>query len=290
MEQYNYLRPSDYNRAIAKDNLDKVTSEDPTILEQAELSSIEEVASILRGVYDTEHIFRPLYIYEKGASYQPGDKVVMDAPAWVQGTTYAVGSWVSYQGWAYRLLTLTGYLNTVAPSTSSTWECLLKNDSIYTALPDGPEFKYLKSYIAGDIIVHGGKAYTCIKDTLYNFPNNTTYWTLTGAGAPLSTAPEPDKTLSTGWVRKDPRNPGLVMALADVVLYHLHSRINPRNIPEIRAIRYDGNSPEQTGGAMGWLKRGIKDSITLDLMPLPKEVSKNLPSYGNSNPKQTHYY
>lgn len=42
------------------------------------------------------------------------------------------------------------------------------------------------------------------------------------------------------------RNDSLVMFLVDMVLYHIHSRIAPRNIPELREIRYTA--------AIDWLK------------------------------------
>lgn len=35
------------------------------------------------------------------------------------------------------------------------------------------------------------------------------------------------------------RNPLLVMFLVDMLLYHIHSRLNPRQIPQMREVRYD---------------------------------------------------
>ena len=66
------------------------------------------------------------------------------------------------------------------------------------------------------------------------------------------------------WTKGDNRNPQIKMYLIDIMLYHLCSRINPRNIPELRNIRYDGASPSQIGGAIGWLKSIEKGKVNLN--------------------------
>ena len=37
----------------------------------------------------------------------------------------------------------------------------------------------------------------------------------------------------------DDRNPLIIQYLVDIMLYHLHSRITPRNVPQIRIDRYN---------------------------------------------------
>ncbi len=44
----------------------------------------------------------------------------------------------------------------------------------------------------------------------------------------------------------DDRNPLIVMYMVDISLYHLFTACTPRNVPEIRGIRYDA--------AINWLK------------------------------------
>lgn len=63
----------------------------------------------------------------------------------------------------------------------------------------------------------------------------------------------------------DNRNPKIVDVTIDVLLYHMHSRISPRNIPDLRRLRYDGDDPQQRGGAIGYLKQVQKGIITPDL-------------------------
>lgn len=40
------------------------------------------------------------------------------------------------------------------------------------------------------------------------------------------------------WMEGDQRNPFMIMLVADITLYHIHSRINPRQVPELREVRY----------------------------------------------------
>lgn len=42
-----------------------------------------------------------------------------------------------------------------------------------------------------------------------------------------------------GFEKKDSRNKYLKMILIDIALYHIHSRISPHQIPELRVLRYD---------------------------------------------------
>jgi hypothetical protein len=70
---------------------------------------------------------------------------------------------------------------------------------------------------------------------------------------------------SNCWVEGDNRNPMILQLMIDVVLYHILSRIQPRNIPDLRKERYDGNDPNQNSGAVGYLKRVQKGDVQLDL-------------------------
>jgi phage gp36-like protein len=56
------------------------------------------------------------------------------------------------------------------------------------------------------------------------------------------------------------RNPLIIMYLVDIVLYHIHARISPRNVPEIRQIRYER--------AIDWLRDVAKGVLNPNLPPL----------------------
>ena len=55
----------------------------------------------------------------------------------------------------------------------------------------------------------------------------------------------------------DDRNPLIVMYLIDCVLYHIHARITPRNMPQVRVDRYNA--------AMMWLEKVADGKISPDL-------------------------
>ena len=69
------------------------------------------------------------------------------------------------------------------------------------------------------------------------------------------------------WKFGDNRNQQLVNYFIDIALYHVHSRISPRNIPDLRVKRYDD--------AIKWLKMAGRGDITAEL-PLiqPKQGAR----------------
>lgn len=91
-------------------------------------------------------------------------------------------------------------------------------------------------------------------------------------------------TNTTYFTEGDPRNPKLVDVTIDVLLYHIHSKISPRNIPELRRIRYDGDNAIQGGGAIGWLKGVQKGNIQPDLPVIDNtDQSTHNIAYGQSD-------
>jgi len=79
------------------------------------------------------------------------------------------------------------------------------------------------------------------------------------------------------------RNQAVVMYFMDITLYHLHSRVSPRNISKLRADRYQA--------AMEWLKMAAYGDIQPDLPLKTDEFGKadNRLKYG-SNPKSKMHY
>lgn len=62
---------------------------------------------------------------------------------------------------------------------------------------------------------------------------------------------------SISWTLGDNRSQQLVVVMVDIVLYHLHTRIAPQNIPELRVLRYRS--------AQRWLNDANKGNITPNL-------------------------
>lgn len=117
-------------------------------------------------------------------------------------------------------------------------------EALQVAVGQAPPVQYSDGidYAAGTKVMANGLTYTCILDTTgTQHPTDATYWTLDAA---------PYWTLSTR------RNPYLVMVLVDIVLYHVHSRISPNNIPKLRLDRYQE--------AMDWLHEVAMGRSSLD--------------------------
>lgn len=72
----------------------------------------------------------------------------------------------------------------------------------------------------------------------------------------------------------DERNPIILLYLIDIVLYHLHTNISPRNIPELRGIRYEA--------AIDWLKMVAGGKINPDLPTLPDDNAEYSISVGGN--------
>jgi hypothetical protein len=91
------------------------------------------------------------------------------------------------------------------------------------------------------------KIYRCILNTTTSGnnenPNNATYWELIGSNDTLylvdvtNTAEKLNDV--SFFTENDPRDALLIRLMVDLMLYEIHSRINPRMIPELRIQRRD---------------------------------------------------
>jgi len=68
-----------------------------------------------------------------------------------------------------------------------------------------------------------------------------------------------DPTEAAFWEKADPRSPLLIALIVDITLYHLHSRVSPRQIPELRLMRYEA--------AMDKLKKACNTAL-----PFPRKT------------------
>jgi len=84
---------------------------------------------------------------------------------------------------------------------------------------------------------------------------------------------------ATEWLPTDPRHDLLVMYVCDMILYHLHSSVNSRKIPDIRKERYKE--------AVGWLEMVADRTESPDFTEA--DTDSELVIWG-SNEKQENYY
>jgi hypothetical protein len=139
-----------------------------------------------------------------------------------------------------------------------------------------------KIYIANDSVAAGETPLTTPAKWDLKADNNTFYTCI------LATDAGDLPTDTTKFTAGDNRDPKLKIVVVDIALYNMHSRITPRNIPEIRQIRYDGaGNKDKSEHAVGWLEKVQKGTVAPDLDVLLDEdgvTEQNTErfSYGNS--------
>jgi len=179
--------------------------------------------------------------------------------------------------------------------------------TLYVPTPH-PTFDYKQVYKVGDVFFWNDYVYTCqiatqildhqaqlnigvaISTPVANiFPNDTEkgvqYW---GEGVLYDLEPDTLDSLSEG----DARDQKLLQICVDITLYHLHCRIAPRNIPQLRIDRYMGLESDRisnnqrilypTYSALGWLQSAsIGNDITPEMPILQPESGKRTLWGGN---------
>ena len=163
-----------------------------------------------------------------------------------------------------------------------------------------PLFQYGGLYNLGDQVFWKGKIYTCkIQTPLLDHDTGLQYRVIQqlpianpapddinvgeqywGVGVtytiPIGTMPDNTAYFAAA----DNRDAQMVLYLIDVTLYHLHSRIAPRNIPDLRVKRYTD--------AVNWFKLCATGEVTPEL-PLLQPHQGNRIRYGG-NIKQINNY
>ena len=133
------------------------------------------------------------------------------------------------------------------------------------------EYDNAASYTTRDLI-----AFPDVEDEVYSVNADTEGEDQTISG--ISPVDDPTK-----WTKGDTRNALIKMHLVDITLYHLHSRINPRNIPDFRIERYRD--------CIKWLEMVAKAKISVNLPIIePEEDQVGLRIKWDSNEKFNHQY
>lgn len=281
-----FLIKKDFEKHIQKDNLDQILGGNDFYLDECILLAIAEATSYLSQRYYIEKIFNETnQPYDSNKQYRIYERIYANFPAWENNITYTVNTNVSYSGFIYKKNNdMVGYTQGNLPTDPTYWIPQYKNDTIYsTNFYSIPIFDYSQKYQKNDIVKYYYSAFICKQTSLNIIPTpNNDYWDIYPS---IFSSVLPTDTLS--WLEGDNRNEQLKACLIDIALYHLHSRINPRNIPELRKERYDGNSPEQKGGAIGWLKNVAHGLVNADL---PEKIDFQLPISWGSYEKQNNNF
>lgn len=254
------LRDNDFKRLIQDDNLLQVIESNQSIKLDVEQSAQAEMISYLAQRYITASVFSDTRTYSNSVTYKGKNLVEYTETAHNVATVYAVGNRVSYKDNIYQCAVIsTGFL----PTNTTYWTLICADKALfYVSLPYS-EYSNTTTYAVGTQVWYNDYVYTNLVSTAGVLPTNTGFWSV--GASPYTVAAGTLPTDTTKWTAGDNRNQQIVMYLIDITLYHLHSRINPRNVPDLRKERYDGNNPQQNGGAVAWLKRCASGDVTADL-------------------------
>ncbi len=269
-----YLRLRDYSKQIQDSLLSQVLGNDDSIRLLTEGAALAEAKAYLVQKYVLSTEFTDTDPYSATQVYQAGDRVELNFPAFSATATYALGSLVVNNSQAYYC---SAAVSAPAAFNPANWTLLGNLYDIYYAQLPQPLFNLNACYLPGDQVFWNNKVYTCVLPSVlpdhdealqyaktYNIPppnvfpddpvNGATYW---GTGTVYSVPAGTLTTNTTYWTFGDNRNQSLVQVVTDISLYHLHSRIAPVNIPELRAARYRA--------AIDLLKMASEGDITFDL-------------------------
>lgn len=274
-----YLILQDCKKLIQGDNLAAIIGSDYTLLDDAISAAVQEARSYLVQKYDCDREFISMLPWDRTKAYKAGNLVYLDALAYNNATSYVVNDLATYNGNVYICINaMTGNFN------GSNWNQLgAQYAKFWVSFPQ-LEFQYTSVYAKGNKAWWNDKVYTCAIPTVIpthvsqiqynqiaNIPQlniapddlslGSTYW---GSGTSYSISAGTLPTDTTKWTAGDMRSAQMVMYCTDIALYILHTRIAPRNIPELRVKRYDD--------AIKWLKNAAKGDITADIPVLqPKQ-------------------
>lgn len=269
-----YLRDKDYDSLIQAENLSQILSNDAVIKASCANIAQAEAISYLSQKYSVKEEFTETLPFNNSAIYNAGDRVELNFPAYNPLLTYSLNSLITFSGKAYKNTTAI----TVPEAFNTTkWFFIGNQYDIYFVTYPAPLFDYRAFWAVGKDVFWRNKVYTNKVQTnpishysalqsglLENigsinvFPddpqNGLAYWG-TGTAYTLLAGTLPSD--ATKWTLGDNRNPQMVMILIDIALFHMHSRISPRNIPQLRKDRYEG--------ALEWLKMVAHGEITATL-------------------------
>lgn len=310
-----FLFYGDFKKQIQDDNLQAIIGKDLTILESTQQAAIEECRSYLVQKYDVKKALQEILKYDPNATYNAGQTVYVDAEEYQASSTYTSGDWVTYSGVVYQA---TEDITEPEEWDSNKWVKIANQYAIYYAIVPADDFNYKKVYAKDDTVFYKDSVYTCqlpsnILDhqSLLNigqagveplqnvFPddpkNGVQYW---GVGEPYEVDSIPLSDTDY-WKQGDNRDQKLLMVCIDIALFHLHTRISPRNIPELRTLRYSGKPEDRISvynapikypeySALGWLQSCSRGELTPS-MPINQPETGNRIRFGG-NQKNVNSY
>ncbi len=269
------LRNEDYYNYIQEKNLNQVIESNWTLVRDVEQVAQQELVGYLEQRYIKDEILTNTQSFSLTAVYYGKNLVYYTEPAFSVSANYSTGDRRSYLGNIYEA----NQNITASAWNASEWDLICEDNLLfYVTLPED-EYDNEEEYETGNVVWYNNKTWTARANIKGILPTtaNAAYWT---EGLTYSiTGDYPDD--DTLWTQGDNRNPLIVMRLIDIALYHLHKRLTGMNFPDIRKEAYDGNSPAQIGGAIGWLKQIAAGKVNVDLPEIIPNQNLSV-NWGNS--------
>lgn len=292
-----YLIFSDYKKQIQTDNLNQIIGNDLDVLNKAELQASAEAKAYLTQKYDVTDEMQDVNLWDrKLATYKAGSRVYINASNYNAALYYINGALVIHSGSVYQCIanvTLEG------PFDHTKWKLLGQPFDLFYANYPERQFSFTGTYKVGDKVFWKDKVYKCIAATAkvtpagqYQYgryenvpfpnldpslPQSASQWSYVSDYSVPAYASVSD---SRYWTAGDLRSQQLLAVTVDICLYHLHSRIAPRNIPELRVKRYDD--------AINWLRMSAEGSITPALPILEPKQGARIRYGGNVKAQNTY--
>ena len=291
-----YLITPDLKRLIQTDHLTQIIGTDQAVLNAAIEVSLTEAKSYLSAKYDVAAEFTSTALFVYGTKYYYNDRIYINAEGYNGSTNYTINMLCIHEGVVFRCLA-----STSGGFDPTKWAALGPQYAIFhlKAPVNHTPFDYLKAYNIDDKVIYKLRKYTALRASTFisdqealeyisveNLPdtnvfpdasNGPTYWTNNGLHEVQNIWP----TDTALWAASDNRNQQLVNCCVDIALYHVHSRIAPHNIPDLRVKRYDD--------AIAWLRRCAKGEDVTPNIPVLQPKSGRRLRYGGSVKNQNIY-
>lgn len=274
-----YLRKSDYNHLIQEFNLNQITSGNDSILDKCEQIAIAEIKGYLSARFEVDNELNSVTLFSSSATYTAGKIVYIDGEEYDDGKTYALDAIVNHLNKIYICI----QAGVDKMGDVSYWTLLGDKDDLFYAKFPSPEFDFEKAYKKDDQVFYKGREYTAIKPSQGIKPDDPTYGVQFWGEGEAYTFTGQLPTNTTYFTHGDLRNQQLLMVAIDMTLYHLHKRIAPRNIPELRVKCYDD--------AVIWLSKCADGKIIPNLELIqPKSQASGLRTRFGYNVKNQNNY
>jgi hypothetical protein len=239
-----YIILSDYKKSIQTLNLQQITGGDSAILEEWQRAAQAKAVSYLTQKYDTAAEFTDTAEWSNSKVYAPGQRVYLDAPAYVATNNYLEGDLAVFQNNVYIANDAT-----TGAFVPDKWDLKGPQYKMYYGSYPYPFFDINQFYNTGDIVFWKGKTYTAkttsfsadpiqytnttnlppknfFPDQLVNNQANSQWGVGTANTIPAGTA-----FTDPLWTDGDNRSAEMLNCCIDIVLYFVHKRISPMNIP-----------------------------------------------------------